>query len=126
MSDPKWRKGDYYGSEPPRDGLALARMVGHITFLSEESMRQKFGRKLLSKGDYGFDLDVEFEVENYLRYKGDTFVDNFDANSYIYLTRAIDYFDLTDEGRKSLREVFQEVKARFLVIAITSDWLHPS
>lgn len=124
-SDPRWNQGKYYGGEPPRDGLALARMLGHITFLSEESMHQKFGRRLQDKDKLGFDLGVDFEVESYLRYKGDNFVDRFDANSYLYLTRAIDYFDLTDGGEKSLREAFESVKAKFLVVAISSDWLYP-
>lgn len=125
MSDPKWKDGDYYGGEPPKDGLSLARMIGHITFLSDESMRQKFGRKLRGKERYSFDLSPDFEVESYLHYKGGSFVERFDANSYLYITRAIDYFDLTEGGERSLSEALQGVKAKFLVIAISSDWLYP-
>lgn len=125
MSDPKWKNGDYYGDEPPKKGLSLARMIGHITFLSDESMRQKFGRRLQDKKDYSFDFTPDFEVESYLHYKGGTFVERFDANSYLYITRAIDYFDLTEGGGKSLAESFENVEAKFLVIAISSDWLYP-
>lgn len=125
MSDPKWNEGDYYGDEPPKDGLSLARMIGHITFLSDESMHKKFGRKLQDKEDLGFNFDVDFEVESYLHYKGDNFVENFDANSYLYITRSIDYFDLTENGEISLADAFSEVRVKFLVIAISSDWLYP-
>lgn len=125
MSDPKWNQGTYYGADPPRDGLSLARMIGHITFLSEESMRQKFGRRLQDKENLSFDFDIDFEVESYLHYKGEKFVEKFDANSYLYITRAIDYFDLTNGGERPLSEAFKGVKARFLVVAISSDWLYP-
>ncbi len=128
MSDPKWQGGDYYGDEPPKDGLSLARMIGHITYLSDESMRQKFGRRLKDKGEgekYSFDFSPDFEVESYLHYKGDTFVNRFDPNSYLYITRALDYFDLTNGGERTLREAFENVTANFLVIAISSDWLYP-
>ncbi|KXB05340.1 homoserine O-acetyltransferase [candidate division MSBL1 archaeon SCGC-AAA382A13] len=125
MADPNWRKGDYYGKTPPREGLSLARMIGHITYLSDESMRQKFGRDLQEKNGYSFDFSTDFEVESYLHYKGNKFVDRFDANSYLYITRAIDYFDLTSGGERTLREAFEGVKAKFLVIAISSDWLYP-
>lgn len=125
MSDPKWNGGDYYGDEPPKDGLSLARMIGHITFLSDESMRKKFGRRLQDKEDLSFDFDIDFEVESYLHYKGDKFVDEFDANSYLYITRAIDYFDLTEGGERSLADAFSDVEAKFLVIGISSDWLYP-
>ncbi len=125
MSDPKWRGGDYYGDEPPRDGLSLARMIGHITYLSDESMHQKFGRNLQNKKNYSFDFSTDFEVESYLHHQGDKFVDRFDANSYLYLTRAIDYFDLTNGGERTLAEAFRETAANFLIIAISSDWLYP-
>ncbi|KUO39767.1 MAG: homoserine O-acetyltransferase [Hadesarchaea archaeon DG-33-1] len=125
MADPKWNNGDYYGRELPRAGLALARMIGHITFLSDESMYQKFGRRLQNKEKYGFDFSTDFKVESYLHYKGNSFVKRFDANSYIYITRAIDYFDLTNGGHRSLKESFENVKARFLVISISSDWIYP-
>lgn len=125
MSDPRWNNGGYYGAEPPKNGLSLARMIGHITFLSDESMRQKFGRNLQDSGDYNFDFDIDFEVESYLHHKGNSFVEQFDANSYLYITRAIDYFDLTKGGEISLKEAFGRVKAKFLVISISSDWLYP-
>lgn len=125
MSDPNWNEGNYYGSEPPKKGLSLARMIGHITFLSEESMRKKFGRRLQDKEDYGFEFSTEFEVESYLHYKGGAFVEEFDANSYLYLTRALDYFDLTEGGDKTLTEAFENVEANFLVISVSSDWLYP-
>ncbi len=124
MSDPKWNEGDYYGGEPPVDGLQLARMIGHITYLSDTSMKEKFGRRLQEGGKFNFDFDVDFEVENYLHYKGGSFAERFDANSYLYLTKAVDYFDLTDEAG-SLAEAFSEVQAKFLVVSITSDWLYP-
>ena len=93
--------GDYYGKQPPARGLAVARMVGHITYMSDDSMREKFGRRLRGKENFGFDFDVDFEVESYLRYRGSQFVDRFDANSYLYITKAMDYFDLTN-GHGSL------------------------
>ena len=94
QSDPHWREGDYYGKAVPRRGLAIARMIGHITYLSEKSMHQKFGRKLQDKAAYGYDFRTDFQVESYLRYKGDHFVNRFDANSYLYISKAMDYFDL--------------------------------
>jgi homoserine O-acetyltransferase len=125
-SDPDWQNGDYYGRTPPARGLSLARMIGHITYLSDESMHQKFGRRLQDKSDYGFDIsNLDFQVESYLRYHGDSFVKRFDANSYLYITKAIDYFDLTRKGALSLAEAFKDTKAKFLVISISSDWLYP-
>jgi homoserine O-acetyltransferase/O-succinyltransferase len=125
-SDPDWQNGDYYGRTPPARGLSLARMIGHITYLSDESMHQKFGRRLQDKSDYGFDIsNLDFQVESYLRYHGDSFVKRFDANSYLYITKAIDYFDLTRKGALSLAEAFKDAKAKFLVISISSDWLYP-
>lgn len=123
MSDHNWNNGDYYDRESPKAGLALARMIGHITYLSDDSMYQKFGRKLQDRESYGFDFSTDFQVESYLHYKGDSFVKRFDANSYLYITKAMDYFDLTKED--SLVEGFKDVKAKFLVISITSDWLYP-
>ncbi len=125
MADPDWNDGSYYGRKAPARGLAVARMVGHITYMSDESMREKFGRRLRDKQEYGFDFNVDFEVESYLRYRGTQFVDRFDANSYLYITKAMDYFDLTN-GAQSLGAVFEKTKARFLVISFTSDWLYPS
>lgn len=125
-SDPNWNNGDYYSKCPPTNGLALARMIGHITYLSDESMYQKFGRKLQDKEKYGFDFSTDFQVESYLHYQGDTFVKRFDANSYLYITKAIDYFDLSQFGENgSLAESFKKVKSKFLVVSITSDWLYP-
>lgn len=125
-SDPDWNGGGYYGRVPPARGLSLARMIGHITYLSDESMHQKFGRRLQDKDEYGFDFSSsDFQVESYLRYHGDAFVKRFDANSYLYITKAIDYFDLTRKGALSLAEAFKDVKAKFLVISISSDWLFP-
>jgi len=125
MADLDWNEGDYYGRKPPARGLAVARMVGHITYMSDDSMREKFGRRLRDKDAFGFDFSVDFEVESYLRYRGSQFVDRFDANSYLYITKAMDYFDLTN-GCRSLVEAFAPVEARFLVISFTSDWLYPS
>ncbi len=123
MSDPDWQDGDYYGKTIPSRGLALSRMVGHITYMSEKSMEEKFGRKLFSRERVGYDFSVDFEVGNYLRYRGDSFVQRFDANSYLYITKALDYFDLTEE--KSLVEIFKDIQSKFLVISFTSDWLYP-
>ncbi|HVP45218.1 MAG TPA: homoserine O-acetyltransferase [Bryobacteraceae bacterium] len=125
MADPDWNDGNYYSSRPPGRGLAIARMVGHITYMSDESMREKFGRRLREKEKFGFDFSVDFEVESYLRYRGSQFVNRFDANSYLYITKAEDYFDLTN-GRDSLADAFSKARARFLVISFLSDWLYPS
>ncbi len=116
MADPDWNDGNYYEGRPPARGLSVARMVGHITYMSDHSMREKFGRRLRAPD--------QFEVESYLQYRGSKFVDRFDANSYIYITRAMDIFDLTDRG--TLASLFERVKTRFLVISFTSDWLYPS
>jgi homoserine O-acetyltransferase len=116
MADPDWNEGNYYGHRPPARGLSVARMVGHITYMSDESMRQKFGRRLRAPD--------QFEVESYLHYRGSQFVDRFDANSYIYITRAMDSYDLTQRG--SLASLFESIRTRFLVISFTSDWLYPS
>ncbi|MGZ7108321.1 MAG: homoserine O-acetyltransferase MetX [Methanobacterium sp.] len=123
ISDPKWNKGYYSLEEIPNDGLSLARMIGHITYLSYESMYQKFGRRLQDKEKYSFDFSMDFEVESYLHYQGESFVQRFDANSYLYITKAMDYFDLTKNG--SLSEGFKDVKTKFLVISVNSDWLYP-
>ena len=125
MADPDWNQGNYYGSKPPARGLAVARMIGHITYMSDESMRKKFGRRLREKEKFGFDFNIDFEVESYLRYRGSQFVDRFDANSYLYITKAMDYFDISN-GSGSLAAALENVTARFLVISFTSDWLYPS
>ncbi|MBU4535744.1 MAG: homoserine O-acetyltransferase [Euryarchaeota archaeon] len=122
ISDPDWDNGSYYHKNPPKKGLSLARMIGHITYLSSESMLDKFGRRLQDKEEYSFDLDLEFEVESYLHYQGESFVKRFDANSYLYLTRAVDYFDL--KSNESLVEGLKKVKSKFLIISVDSDWLY--
>ena len=121
MADPDWRQGNYYEYGQPDKGLAVARMIGHITFMSDQSMEEKFSRRL-KNGDYSFKFGADFEVEGYLRYRGDTFVKRFDANSYLYITKAIDYFDLSD-GKLVSRE--KPIDTRFLVISFKSDWLYP-
>jgi homoserine O-acetyltransferase len=125
MADPDWNEGDYYDTKPPGRGLSVARMVGHITYMSDDSMREKFGRRLREKEKLGFDFGVDFEVESYLRYRGSQFVTRFDANSYLYITKAEDYFDLTN-GTGRLVDAFGSLTTRFLVISFTSDWLYPS
>jgi homoserine O-acetyltransferase/O-succinyltransferase len=122
MSDPAWRDGNYYECGQPERGLAVARMIGHITFMSDQSMEEKFSRRL-KKGRLNFNFEAEFEVEGYLRYRGANFVKRFDANSYLYLTKALDYFDLS--GGK-LIPVGISIDTRFLVISFKSDWLYPS
>lgn len=125
MSDPDWNEGNYYHLRPPARGLTVARMVGHITYMSDASMRQKFGRRLRDKDAFGFDFSVDFEVESYLRYRGSQFVSRFDANSYLYITKAMDYFDVSS-GHTSLGEAFERDGVRFLVMSFTSDWLYPT
>jgi homoserine O-acetyltransferase/O-succinyltransferase len=125
MADPDWNEGNYYGQQPPGRGLAVARMVGHITYMSDDSMREKFGRRLRGKENFSFGFDVDFEVEGYLRYRGSQFVNRFDANSYLYITKAMDYFDLTN-GQTTLAAALERAQARFLVISFSSDWLYPS
>jgi len=121
MADPDWRAGDYYGQTQPEKGLAVARMIGHITYMSDKSMEEKFSRRLKEK-NYSFEFKTDFEVEGYLRYRGDNFVKRFDANSYLYITKAMDYFDVS--GEKLIRPG-KTVGTRFLVIAFHSDWLYP-
>ncbi len=122
MADPSWRQGNYYETGQPKKGLAVARMIGHITFMSEQSMEDKFSRRLRN-GIYSFKFTEDFEVEGYLRYRGDNFVKRFDANSYLYITKAMDYFDLS--GGRLIPEGKAE-SLRFLVISFKSDWLYPS
>ncbi len=125
MSDPHWQEGHYYGGELPTNGLAVARMVAHITYLSEASMHQKFGRQLRHAEDYAWNFDPEFSVETYLHYQGDEFVKRFDANSYLYITKAMDYFDLGAVAG-TLTNAMAVAQARFLVMSYTSDWLFPT
>ena len=124
MGDPAWNQGDYYGGPGPKLGLSIARMVGHITYLSDKGMEHKFGRRLQTREQYGYDFTTEFEVESYLRYQGKSFVGRFDANSLLYLSKALDYFDLGD-GFESLSEAFMNCHALFLILAFSSDWLYP-
>ncbi len=127
MADPKWNNGDYYSGEKPELGLAIARMVGHITYLSDESMRLKFGRRLQNKKDFSFNFDVDFQVESYLRYQGTKFVERFDANSFLYITKASDYYDLEKQhGNDSAVKAFSKTNVKFLVVSFTSDWLYPT
>lgn len=127
MADPNWNNGDYYSStNRPDMGLAVARMVGHVTYLSDEAMRRKFGRRLQDKNDFSYDFDVDFEVESYLRYQGSKFVERFDANSLLYITKAADYFDLTQPKNGGPGRDFTMSRAKFLVISYSSDWLYPT
>lgn len=123
MADPQWKSGNYYGGLPPDKGLAVARMFGHITYMSDTSMAEKFGRQRTDQ-THPFKFTADFEVEGYLRYRGDNFVKRFDANSYLYITKAMDNFDAS-EG-KPLQGVLQGIKAKVLVIAFKSDWLYPA
>lgn len=130
ITDPNWNHGNYYEKEPPRTGLSVARMIGHITYLSEEAMTEKFGRKTIDsitgKEEFGrfADFSKEFEVESYLQYQGESFIKRFDANSYLYITKAIDNFDAS-EGFSGLAEALSKVKAKCFVLSFTSDWLYP-
>ena len=123
MADPQWKSGNYYGGSPPDKGLAVARMVGHITYMSDVSMAEKFGRQREDK-THPFKFTADFEVEGYLRYRGDNFVKRFDANSYLYITKSMDNFDAS--GKKSIQDALQDIKAKVLVIAFKSDWLYPA
>ncbi len=126
-ADTGFANGDYYGKEGPKYGLALARMVAHITYLSEDSIELKFGRRLQDSDQFAFNMqkETEFQIESYLHYQGKRFVQRFDANSYLYLTRAMDYFDLAD-GQPSLSDALKAAKARFLVASYDTDWLFPT
>lgn len=137
-ADPNWQYGDYYeNGRRPDAGLAVARMIGHITYLSEESMHKKFGRRLQGRERFGFEFETEFQVESYLRYKGHAFTQRFDANSYLYITKALDYFDLTRDVKSPAGDADSPVQrlaialapaagVKFLVVSFTSDWLYPS
>ncbi len=127
MSDPHWNNGDYYAGAKPETGLAVARMIGHITYLSDESMRLKFGRRLQNKNAFSYNFDADFQVESYLRHQGAKFVERFDANSFLFITRAADYFDLEKQhGEGSVIKAFAKARAKFLVVSFTSDWLYPT
>ena len=126
MADPRWNNGAYYGREAPSSGLAVARMAAHITYLSEAGLTEKFGRRLQDRDAKSFGFDADFQVESYLRYQGLSFVDRFDANSYLYITRAMDYFDLAEAHDGVLAKAFAGTKARFCLISFDSDWLYPT
>jgi homoserine O-acetyltransferase/O-succinyltransferase len=123
MADPNWNEGNYYGGSLPVKGLSVARMVGHITYMSDESMADKFGRRFKHEKQ-PFKFSPEFEVEGYLQYRGDNFIKRFDPNTYLYITKAIDYFDLSNG--QGLHNLLKGTKTRFLIIAFKSDWLYPA
>jgi len=125
MADPVWDNGKYFlKNTQPKNGLAVARMVGHISYLSEQGMQEKFGRKLQEKADYEFSFNADFQVESYLRHQGSSFVERFDANSILYITRAMDYFDLSKQFKGGLVDAFKNQSTKFLVISFSSDWLY--
>ena len=127
MSDSNWKDGLYEEkNNNPDKGLAVARMAAHITYLSKKGLQEKFGRKLQERSDLKFGFDADFQIESYLRYQGSVFVDRFDANSYLYITRAMDYFDLTKKFNGNLSKAFEKTKTKFFVISFTSDWLYPT
>jgi homoserine O-acetyltransferase len=127
MADPEWRGGRYLAEATnPRRGLAVARMAAHITYLSDAALHRKFGRRFQDRVMPTFSFDADFEVESYLRHQGSSFVERFDANSYLYLTRAMDYFDLAADYDGVLAEAFRGTKTRFCVVSFTSDWLFPT
>lgn len=127
MADPEWHEGRYLDAGTnPNKGLAVARMAAHITYLSEKALQRKFGRNYQDREAPTFSFDADFQIENYLRYQGASFVDRFDANSYLYVTRACDYFDLAGDYGGSLAAAFTGTKTRFCVVSFTSDWLYPS
>jgi homoserine O-acetyltransferase/O-succinyltransferase len=126
MADPNWHGGDYYGAAAPDAGLAVARMAAHITYLSEDGLTAKFGRSLQDREAKSFGFDADFQVESYLRHQGSGFTKRFDANSYLYITRAMDYFDLAEERGGLLAEAFAGATARFCVVSFDSDWLYPT
>jgi len=127
MADPDWLAGSYFEEDrTPRRGLAVARMAAHITYLSEDALERKFGRNLQDRAGKTFSFSADFQVESYLRHQGSTFVDRFDANSYLYITRAMDYFDLAADSDGKLAKAFEGTRTRFCVISFTSDWLYPT
>ncbi|MDZ3831989.1 MAG: homoserine O-acetyltransferase [Sphingopyxis sp.] len=127
MADPDWQGGDYYASgRVPVKGLSVARMAAHITYLSEAGLTEKFGRQLQDREAKTFGFDADFQVESYLRHQGISFVDRFDANSYLYITRAMDYFDLADPHGGRLADAFRQSPVRFGLVSFDSDWLYPT
>ena len=127
MADDQWQNGKYLeNGKSPSKGLAVARMAAHITYLSKMGLEEKFGRKLQERDSLKFGFDADFQIESYLRYQGSVFVDRFDANSYLYITRAMDYFDLTKQFNGNLSNAFKGSKTKFFIISFTSDWLYPT
>ena len=127
MADSDWQNGFYEEkNKSPAKGLSVARMAAHITYLSKKGLQEKFGRKLQERDDLKFSFDADFQIESYLRYQGSVFVDRFDANSYLYITRAMDYFDLTKQFGGNLSKAFQKSNTKFFIISFTSDWLYPT
>ena len=127
MADPEWAGGDYYArGKGPEKGLSVARMAAHITYLSEAGLTDKFGRRLQDREAKSFGFDADFQVESYLRHQGIAFTDRFDANSYLYITRAMDYFDLAEEHGGLLADAFAETDARFCLVSFDTDWLYPT
>jgi homoserine O-acetyltransferase len=127
MADPNWCGGRYFEKDlRPTKGLAVARMAAHITYLSDEALHRKFGRKLQDRESPTFSFDADFQIESYLRHQGSSFVERFDANSYLYVTRAMDYFDLAEDYGGSLAQAFKASKTRFCIVSFTSDWLFPT
>jgi homoserine O-acetyltransferase len=125
MADPRWKQGTYDKDDPPELGLAVARMIGHITYLSDEAMHRKFGRRLQERDDFSFRLETDFQVESYLNYQGAKFVKRFDANTLLYITKAADYFDLNREDAPEINRLAGTV-TKFLVVSFSSDWLYPT
>ena len=127
MADANWVNGNYSNEKlNPDKGLSVARMAAHITYLSKNGLQEKFGRKLQERDNLKFSFDADFQIESYLRYQGSVFVDRFDANSYLYITRAMDYFDLIKQHHGNLSKAFAQSKTKFFVISFTSDWLYPT
>ncbi len=127
MADGEWDNGNYLqNGKSPSKGLSVARMAAHITYLSKKGLQEKFGRKLQERDTLKFGFDADFQIESYLRYQGSVFVDRFDANSYLYITRAMDYFDLTKQFNGNLSDAFKNSKTKFFIISFTSDWLYPT
>jgi len=127
MKDPNWNNGDYYENSYPSHGQAVARMIGHITYLSDTALKKKFGRTHQKETKFTYNMETDFQVGEYLAYQGQKFVDRFDANSLLYLTKASDHFELADKyGQGSLAEAFSHAKCKYLVVSFTSDWLYPT
>ena len=127
MADANWQNGKYEEANvSPNKGLSVARMAAHITYLSKDALQERFGRKLQERDDLKFSFDADFQIESYLRHQGSVFVDRFDANSYLYITRAMDYFDLNKKFEGNLSKAFENSKTKFFIISFTSDWLYPS